>query len=83
MENDGLTVVVASHDKELETMRAELKTQSELLDALGEAVEALGAAVEHLPHIARRIERMAELTARHDRTLRAMHKGLHETSDPR
>ena len=83
MENDGLTVVVASHDKELETMRAELKMQSDLIESLSEACTALAAAVEHLPRMARHIERINRLTERHDRTLRAMHKGLHETSDPR
>jgi hypothetical protein len=82
VETDGLTIIVGAHDAEIERMKADLTAHAELIDLLTDAIRSLTSAVDRLPTLARRYSDTQEMVERHDRTLRAMHKGLHQTSDP-
>lgn len=88
--NDAHEVALGAHDREIQALREMHDLQQEMINALGESVESLLHALATYPELARRVQRLnddhdkvRDLVMRHEATLRAMHYGLHNTTDPR
>jgi len=82
-------LLTEADDEELRLTRDMLKQlrqmhnlHTEMLDAVNEAVEALRDVVGNVPAIIRRLDRVSALADKHERTLKTIHDGLHQTTDP-